>query len=346
MKHLLSISLLTLLPAFATEEADFSTIDPGKHSNIPYIRHAGHDDDAIPPAYLQQRLEVLQGVHDNLSAKSAVAILRTLHPSKVSRDIQVDTPINVLQMNIAVELNRLRDASFYGCKALAELLNFSAEAALLPETPTTELLQRLQGEMLKNAADRPAQSDVSGGPGFSADSAWVVHVTDKSLCYDAAFAAATDGFDDWLDSALRMEILNERRFIVYTITLIRDGKKYKVDQWCDITRARKVYSEEEQKQAMQQIVENLQQMQRLMLSINDKASADATAPKMQELIKAISPLHDIAATQNTETSLMNNLTPGFDYAAFREAIKRHQEQNFYGSDALRDFIRSLVGMKQ
>lgn len=346
MKRLSVISLLMLLPALATEETDFSKVDPGTHSDIPFIRHESRDDDVVPPTYLQKRLEILREVQDELSAKSAVAILRTLTPKNAVSDTPVTQPVNVLQMNIAVELNRLRDASFYGSEALAELLNFSREAAMLPEQPTPELLQELQGEILKNTGERPPQSEVSGGPGFTAGSAWIVHNTDKSQCYDAAFSASTDGFDDWTDSAQRMEVIENRRFIVYTITLVRHDRKYKVEQWCDISAARKVYTPEEQQAAMQQIVSNLQAMQQLMVSITDKAGADEATPRMQELIAAVSPLREIAETHNTETSLMSNLTSGFDYTAFRAAIKRHKDHDYYGSEALRAFLHSLVGLKE
>lgn len=342
MKRIFTI-LIPGISAAVASEADFTKADPGTYSDVPYIRHEGHEDESLPAAYVQQRLEVLKGVHDTLSAKAAVSILRTLSPKSVAGSEQATPPINVLQMGMAAELTRLRDAYFYGATALAEYLNFSAEDALVPQTPTPELLQKLQGEILRHAANRPPQAEVSGGPGFAQGSAWVVHVADKAACYDAAFAAATDGLDTWEDSAQRMEVSGSRRFIIYTITLLRDGQKYKVEQWCDITTARRVYSPEEQQQAMQQIVANLRQMQQLMVGISDKASADTAAAQMAELIREITPLREIAETQNTETSLMNNLSPEFDYAAFRAAIKRHREQDCYGSEALRAFIATLIG---
>lgn len=342
MKRILSALILSL-SANAADEVDFSKIDPGTYSDVPYIRHEGQDDTALPAAYVQQRLEVLRSVQDNLSAKSAVAILRTLSPKAAAQEAPVETPLNVLQMGMAAELTRLRNAHFYGATALAEYLNFSAEDALIPMPATQELRQQLTKEILENAAQRPSLHEVSGGPGFDRECAWIVHMTDKQACYDVSFAAATDGLADWEDSTQRMEVVGERRYIVYTVTLQRNEQRYKVEQWCDITTARKVYSAEEQVQAMRHIVDNLTQMQQLMVAITDKASADAAAPQMAELIRAIPALREIAETQNTETSLMNNLTPEFDYSAFRDAIKRHNAQDCYGSEALRAFLRSLVG---
>lgn len=342
MKRILS-ALIFSLPAIATDEADFSKLDPGTYSDVPYIRHEAQDDTVLPAAYVKQRLEVLRGVHDTLSAKAAVAILRTLSPKAVAQEPPEPTPINVLQMGMAEELNRLRDAHFYGAAALAEYLNFRAEDALIPLPATPELRQQLTKEILANTEHRPGLNVVSGGPGFGKDSAWIVHVTDKQECYDTAFSAASEGLDSWEDSAQRMEVDGERRYIVYTITLLRHKQRYKVEQWCDITAARKVYTQEEQQQAMQHIVSNLRQMQQLMVGIADKESADAAVPQMVKLIRAIPALREIAETQNTETSLMNNLSPEFDYTAFRAAIKRHQEQNCYGSEALLAFLRSLVG---
>ena len=158
MKRTLLILSLSISAAAATEE-DFSKADPGTYSDVPYIRHEGHEDEALPAAYVQQRLEVLKGVHDTLSAKAAVSILRTLHPKSASAET-ASAPINVLQMGMAAELTRLRDAHFYGATALAEYLNYSAALLIWvlifvgfyfilirPQSKRQKALQKMQSEL-------------------------------------------------------------------------------------------------------------------------------------------------------------------------------------------------------
>lgn len=348
MKTAFTPLLILLTVAGAHEAVDFDKINPGTHSDVPYIRQEGPLDNSRLTPYLQARLRILSSVQDWPGASEAVEKLRVLNTSVLPPASEDCPPVNVLQMGIAAEINRLRDAFFYGDAALAELLNFSAADARVPSPLTDDILAELKVEIERNLAALPPKqrSMIEGGPGFSRDGAWIIKASSSEEGYHASFLMAGEMFDDWDVFSYRTEIVGERRYLVCSVTLERKGKLLQVEQWCDITAAHKVYTPEEQEKAMEQIVANLTEMQHLMLTISDRKSADEAAVRMMGLIRDVTPLREIAQTSNTETLLMNNLTPSFDYVAFRKAILRHHENDCYGSEKLRDFIRMLHGSQE
>lgn len=345
MKYPLSALLILISFAVAQEEIDFDKIDPGTHSDVPYIRQEAPMDTSRLSAYLQERLRILSAVQDCSGAGKAVELLQAIKPSSLPPASADCPPVNVLQMGIAAENNRLRDAFFYGEPKLAVLLNFSPEDAILPSPLTEEDSAQIKAEISKNFALLPVElrAKVDGGPGLTKESAWIMKETNFQECHLATNDIAVNVFDDWKIFSTKNEIDGSRRYLVYSVTLQKADKTFQVEQWFDITASRRVYTSEEQQKAMQQIVTNLSEMQRLMIAVADRKSADEAAVHMTKLIKEISPLHEIAQTKQTETRLMNNLTPSFDYDGFRKAIRRHHENDYYGSEALRNFIKMLHG---
>lgn len=343
---------LMLLPALTYAEQSssartsaFDSADPGTYTDVPYIRDEEEPDSALIAVYLAERLRILSAVQDSPSALDAVVNLKLLYRERLSADAAPDTPLNILQMQLATQINRLRDAHFHGVPTLAELLNFSPEDALLPTPISDDMLTALKNEAEQNLGTWPAEAmeGIDGGPGLTPETAWIISTTDSRDSFRIVTELASESFSDWTIASHRMEVKEQRRFLVYTMTLIRDGKKYQPEIWADITASRPVYSEEEQQQALQKIITNLVRMQELMVSISDKASADSATAEMAKLIREITPLREIAETQDTSLMLMTNLAPQFDFAAFRAAASRHRAQNCYGSEPLRKFLEAMLG---
>mgnify|MGYP003287205811 CR=1 FL=1 len=351
MKLSLSCALI-LFPAFTYAEQpdaartnNFDSADPGTYTDVPYIRGEEEPDSALIAVYLAERLRILSAVQDSASALDAVVNLKLLFRERLSADAAPDTPLNILQMQLASHINRLKDSHFYGVPALAELLNFSPEDALLPSQINDDMLTILRNEAEQNLSTWPAEAmeGIDGGPGLTADTAWIIKTTDSRESFRIVTELASESFADWTICSHRLEVREQRRYLVYTMTLIRDGKKYQPEIWADITASRPVYSEEEQQAALQKIISNLVRMQELMVGISDKASADSATTEMAKLIREITPLREIAETQDTSLMLMTNLAPQFDFEAFRAAAARHREQNCYGSEPLRKFLEAMLG---
>ena len=349
-----SISLLALLiPSLhaaesgAADEVDFDAVDPGTYSDVPYIRHEEGMDSKLYGIYLQRKLTILREATDAASALNAAANLRLLNRRGISEASPApETEINVLQMKIATEINRLRNEYFHGSSRLAELLNYSDEDAIVPVPLSADHRNLLTSELLHNMSMIIKEHGIQlsgGGPGLDAATAWKLSSTDLRECHAQASLLASESFNDWQWNRHRNEVTDDHCYLVYTIVLICNNTKHEVEQWYDITSAGKVYSEEEQKQAMQQIVERLTRMLEIMTAVTDKPSADKAAEDMTSLIREISDLHKKLETKDKQVSVMENLSPVFDYDAFRAAIKRHLEHDCYGSEALRAFLSSLLG---
>ncbi len=351
MKLSLACTLI-LIPTFtyaeqpnAAQTNTFDSADPGTYTDVPYIRGEEEPDSARIAVYLAERLRILSAVQDSASALDAVVNLKLLFREHLSADAAPDTPLNILQMQLASHINRLKDAHFFGVPALAELLNFSPEDALLPTQIDDDMLTAFRNEAEQNLSTWPAEAleGIDGGPGLTADTAWIINTTDSRESFRIVTELASESFSDWTICSHRLEVKEQRRYLVYTMTLIRNGKKYQPEIWADITASRPVYSEEEQQAALQKIIANLVRMQELMVGISDKASADSATAEMAKLIREITPLREIAETQDTSLLLMTNLAPQFDFTAFRAAASRHREQNCYDSEPLRKFLEALLG---
>lgn len=351
MKLSLACTLI-LIPTFtyaeqpnAAQTNAFDSADPGTYTDVPYIRGEEEPDSARIAVYLAERLRILSAVQDSASALDGVVNLKLLFREHLSVDAAPDTPLNILQMQLASHINRLKDAHFYGVPALAELLNFSPEDALLPTQIDDDMLTAFKNEAEQNLSTWPAEAleGIDGGPGLTADTAWIINTTDSRESFRIVTELASESFSDWTICSHRLEVKEQRRYLVYTMTLIRNGKKYQPEIWADITASRPVYSEEEQQAALQKIIANLVRMQELMVGICDKASADSATAEMAKLIQEITPLREIAETQDTSLLLMTNLAPQFDFTAFRAAAASHREQNCYGSEPLRKFLEAMLG---
>ncbi len=343
---LMMLTALTYAEQSSSARANaFDSADPGTYTDVPYIRGEEEPNSALIAVYLAERLRILSAVQDSPSALDAVVNLKLLYRERLSAAAAPDTPLNILQMQLAAQINRLRDAHFHGVPALAELLNFSPEDALLPTPLSDDMLTALKNEAEQNLGTWPAEAmeGIDGGPGLTPETAWIISTSDSRESFRIVTELASESFSDWTICSHRMEVKEQRRFLVYTMTLIRDGKKYQPEIWADITASRPVYSEEEQQKALQKIISNLVRMQELMVSISDKASADSATAEMAKLIREITPLREIAETQDTSLLLMTNLAPQFDFAAFRAAASRHREQDCYGSEPLRKFLEAMLG---
>jgi hypothetical protein len=80
----------------------------------------------------------------------------------------------------------------------------------------------------------------------------------------------------------RMEFRGSRRFLVYTVSLLRESRKYEIEQWFDISATGKVYPEAERLQAAKELQEHIDGMLSDLFGIWDEATAQEYAPGMQQ----------------------------------------------------------------
>lgn len=189
---------------------------------------------------------ILNGVEDTAAADAAagkVAILLAELPEKVRG---VELPRRTLEDSLALvgmsseEIKdfhslekRLRAEYFYGSEALAKALFAPEGAAELPAEPTEEVLAAISVEIAAAEVSMPGLQ--SGGPGISQATAWVIAET----------SAQAVSMQYRLMSMLPGVVAPERQALVpgedgryfdrHQVVYTYEGKRYRIEQWFDIT---------------------------------------------------------------------------------------------------------------
>ncbi|MBR4310980.1 MAG: hypothetical protein IKT79_08115 [Akkermansia sp.] len=129
-------------------------------------------------------------------------------------------------MYLGMATERIRACNFYGSPELAVAMGFTAQDAVVPGDLTPEV--ELELEELLAAAFKPME--VTGGPGFSQKTAWLLPQGTDVNTVLAALPACVK-----LDSPVRMQRSNEaedrRNFHVCDVVAELKGESYKLELW-------------------------------------------------------------------------------------------------------------------
>lgn len=213
--------------------------------------------------------------------------------------------------------NRLCDKYFYGSTALAKTLGYPVNDALLPSPVTPELITRMEADAQQHISQR---EDISGGCGFTQERAWIIDIDDTRQSQMTASALVFEVVGGQVYRCIhRMELTETRRYMVFTLTLIRDGKKYIVEQWCDTTATGKVYSPARRSRAREKINEKANELYAALLSIRDEETAEDSGEDVLELCEDIDELDRICEADET---VLNHLLNAFDMPA-QERLTSH-----------------------
>ena len=208
---------------------------------------------------------------------------------------------------------KLSKQYFHGSAALAEELEYPQEDAIIPTLLTDAIMEQLQKELVENlckphdrkeAYRRLAQQEglsgelllriphnqaelISGGPGFTRETAWVVDEEDERKAQFTASQIAFTALGPMYKAEHRKDLTDTRRYMVFTLEVIRDGQKYVVEQWCDTTATGKVYSPARRERARKEIQELARELYSTLLSICDEETAEDFGEDVLELCEDI-----------------------------------------------------------
>ena len=296
--------------------------------------------DAAVNAYLKKKEEILSTVKDYASARKAAKQLTQLKKSAPKFCITYCDPRMAQLNNIGQQLD---DAYFYGCPALARAMGYDWRDAIIP-TPVSETklkqLKKTARDTLKDYLTAEQLSEVSGGPGFSADEAWVLSTVDSLAAGELSSRVAMYCMEDVHSCTSRQVIIGERRYDVHTVTLIRDDTKHLIEQWVDCTASHKVYPEAERKAAMQELLNRYRKIHQYLMGIHDKDSAQAAMDSICPLIEIEEHerLRDIAETSYSMYGFFRLILTEEEFENYCLKQKSIREADYYGVELLRDFL--------
>ena len=298
------------------------------------------DSDSGIAARLKQEEEILIPVKDYASARKAAELLNALEKSTSDYFLPACDP-RMAKLN---ELSRkLEDAYYYGCPALARAMGADWQDAIIPTAVSSQNLSRMKKKARNNISRylTPEQlADVSGGPGFSAEEAWVLRTKEPISAGELSDRIALYAVDDSRSCTCREVIIGERRYNVYTVVQISKNTKHLVEQWIDCTASRKVYPEAERKAAMQELLNRYRTIHGLLMGIHDKDSALAAMEKITPLvaIEEHEQLRSIAETSYSMWGFFNIILTEEQLKAYSLQEKHIEESDYYGVDSLREFL--------
>lgn len=144
--------------------------------------------------------------------------------------LQAMSEAGITQERTESTQKRLEENRYYGSTALAEAMGEPAYKAMELIAPAPELLAALEQSLRSAAAQVP---NISGGPGFSKDGAWVLtaehNFADISVLLENAISVADSQGEKQEGQIIHDE--QGRIFVRYEYVISNDGKASVVEQW-------------------------------------------------------------------------------------------------------------------
>lgn len=245
------------------------------------------DEPAIQAAsdILRRQIALLEGVHDRASADAAAPVYSKLEQALVGDDSDEYCKLQLRLWKVAKELEK---RFFYGSVKLASAMEKADEKALLPVPMTPAILAEMEARARRSFALLPPfqRKGVSGGPGFSRETAWrftteepVTDINDATTLEPYLLMGYGDSWPTCLNK--RYERTEESFYRITTAVLIHRGQSHVVDIWEDLSGCVTRVSAEQEAQALVEHKAMVENWLHTLRQVNDSNSAAAAAQQME-----------------------------------------------------------------
>ena len=300
----------------------------------------------------QQMADCLQGVTDTATADAAAPIFTHLQKQiSDSRDILFELAnyepsdeeaelYATLESKISELRKKLEEEFFYSSEALAKAVTHDAmnAHAPLPMPPEIEKELSIISEFRFNASQdgEELQEVMSGGPGFSRDTAWICSSKKAAIAREFARDIILNIPCDSKRFAKKEErVVDGKTYVVVTAYFTVDNARYIADVWTDITIAINQYTPEQKQAALGTFISYTKIMYEALDGVTDKASADAAADTIQaERKKMTNEVLEILHGLDTQILIdaQNQHLPAKE--AIYAIYKRIRDNEYFGSEKL------------
>ena len=229
--------------------------------------------------------------------------------------------------------------------------------------PPTVVLEEGEGGTVRiveqgDNEDEEEEMKISGGPGYTQETAWVLEASDNNELK----GLPAEEYLHTISSKLNMEAIIDHGYDIGNPnfeTVYANGKaychltadlwpeeegadRYVLEQWLDITAYSAFTSQEEATKYAEEGMQLLTDSMKLLLTVKDKASADAAAEQLSAIAAKITPKHAAAmrALSTDEKVAMaekNGVDPMIDSARIQKVVN----EKFYGSENLKKAMDEL-----
>lgn len=287
---------------------------------------------------LSRELEVLRSVKDRESAEAAVFLLEEGKRQFVQ--LMLDW---VGEYQEILEYDEEKDALLsdihknfcYGSTAFAKLMFDDADAALVPQPMTPDVLEDIclnHGNLSKVCEIGEWKVRCARGPGFTPDKPWVLRIEGDARFPRELITAVVRG----CCLGENMEIVGEdvvsQRMVRVLVYLIHDKVKYKANQWIDVSEACRMYTKDEQQTAVREKQRLVQELATAYAAVKNAESAEAHEAQVEALWAEWEKLSDaynsLPSQQRKDADLL--LAPAL--MKIMQEVERLQESDFYGCE--------------
>lgn len=293
----------------------------------------------------QQRTAILRSVQNKEDADAAADTLADLCSDAHMHDLPEPT-LEACAPYIneyMAEEDRLEAARYYGSTLLAQFLNDPLGVYEPQElTPAAEIEHIIRAAL--QASPCVAHRSLTGGPGFTKETAWVIPAEAVrggddnfwELDLTKNIFVPDSRFEFVLDNTDRFGFLNGRLYRAKKVCALLHGKLYHYEMWLDFTDGHVVPTTQEFEAELQQCIANREKKLQVLESVHDKASADAAAEVLREWEDApYPPLMPFGTSDQTLNALF-----AVDVALAESKIC---DNNCYGSSALKILLYTPKG---
>ena len=292
-------------------------------------------------------LTLLDSVSDTATADAAagevaalVQELKTLSQQETAPQIweieQVLAEMGICKEDIDTCRRRIYAEHMYGSVALGKALGASPHHYLVPTPLPPELTA--QYEACMQQAVRTKKLPVTGGPGLSQETAWVLAAEGSpEVLKELAFSLPQE-HDLHRMFISRTTLPDGRCLECQTMQLMHNGALHEIEIYLDITAWRehetpKPAPRANTEEAEQALAATLHQLCTLLDGVNDKTTADAAAAPLKRLMAQLE--QQINSISDPETLQQIFDAAGLSIEEDNAYLQRFRKTDFYGSESLK-----------
>lgn len=294
----------------------------------------------------------LREVKDLASADAAAPIYEELEKKLEGEEIQyaLRNADYSAVMELVTESRKfqksLYDVYFYGSVALAKAVGGDASDAVEPQPLTPEVQATLlaseeeeSGRVIVHMGldEEEGELSVAGGPGFTRETAWVSSARRANTAQFHAYTIVSNKYAAEVNVVNMVQRVEESKvYKVLTVDFGKDGAKYRGDVWVDVSAGCKIYTPEQQLEALEKLLQHMRTVAQAVMSVEDKASADAAAEMMKETKNELQTeaLMEIISSMDAEV-VSKAMKDAVSEKEIDAAIERIRENDYYGSEKLK-----------
>lgn len=284
---------------------------------------------------LSRELDVLRSVKDRESAEAAVPLLQEGKRQLVQMLLVWEGEYQEIweyEEEKDTLLSNIHENYCYGSSAFAQLMFDDAEAALIPQPMTPEVLEDIGDAPGKICDVGEWKVRCIFGPGFTPDKPWRLRMEGDGRFPRELIGAVVDVCCPGEKVEIAEVVVVSQRMVRVGVYLVHNNLKYKANQWLDVSAACRMYTEAEQQTAVREKLRLVQELAAAYASVKDAASAAACEEhvvalwaeweKHSEAYISLPSQQRKAADQAMAPELMK----------MRQEVERLEKSDFYGCE--------------